>query len=254
MSLDRAVAKVSRWIERQSGDFTKQRCWQSLKGGSIKTSADLDTVLGVLVAEGLIELQPSEGRRSPTYRVLRDESEAAQESGESAAASDPYTSEKDEPVTAVAAAQETPPRSVAVVTSPAACTPKVSDADVLALASTRRRWDGRIDHDLEIIESRHDGKRVGDTFQAFELTHWDQTEMANIRKWLGTEPSFQERFALVAQRVKQLPPGSPKSIAVATITDAVRKRNVIPKGTGITSGYFHVQEIAQLEAILDGQP
>ena len=76
--------------------------------------------------------------------------------------------------------------------------------------------------------------------------------MANIRKWLGTEPSFQERFALVAQRVKQLTPGSPKSIAVATITDAVRKRNVIPKGTGITSGYFHVQEIARLEVILDG--
>jgi hypothetical protein len=32
----------------------------------------------------------------------------------------------------------------------------------------------------------------------------------------------------------------------------VRLRNAIPKGTGITSGYFHVQEIARLEVILDG--
>ena len=169
MSFDRAVAKVSRWIERQSGDFTKQRCWQSNKGGTLKASGDLDRILGALVAEGLIELQPSERRRSPTYRVLRDESEPAQEMREYAATSDPHTPEQNEPVTAVAAAQETPPRSVAgsvaVVTSSPPCTPKVSDADVLALAATRRRWDGRIDHDLELIEGRHDGKRVGDTLR-----------------------------------------------------------------------------------------
>jgi hypothetical protein len=256
MTLDRAPAKISRWVDRQSEPFTKQQAWQANKGGALKASGDLDRILGALVAEGLIELLPSEGRRSPTYRALRDESEPAQEIGEYAAPSEPRTPEHNESVAAVAAAQETPPRSVAgsvaVVTSPPLCNPKVSDADVLALAATRRRWDGRIDHDLEAIEARHDGKRAGDTLRATDLTAYDETDMANIRKWLGTEPSFNERFVLVARRVKQLDPQSRKSRAVAEITSAVRLRNAIPKGTGITSGYFHVQEIARLETILDG--
>ena len=64
--------------------------------------------------------------------------------------------------------------------------------------------------------------------------------------------SLEDRFTAVARRVKQLPQDSPKRLQVAEITNAIRARNRIPPGTGITSGYVHVQEIDRLEAILDG--
>lgn len=225
MTLNRPLAKVVRWIERQSDDWTKQKCWQANKGGVLKASGDLDAILGALVAEGLIELQPAEGRRSPTYR-----SRIEPETDEAETASEPV------------------PQPVAVVTP---SHPSMSDDDVLALAAKRRQWDGRIEHDLEVIESRG-GKRAGDTLRATDLTAYDKTEMANIRKWLGTEPSLNELFANVAGRLKQLPQDSPVRSKVGAITNAVRSRNHLPPGSSITSGYFHYEEIAQLESILNG--
>jgi len=269
-TFNRAVAKVSRWIERQLGEFTKQQSWQSIKGGTIKTSADLETILGVLVNNGTIELLPPEGRRRPTYRVHRvDDSEPEVTVAIPPTPTVPHVVEvvepPSEPITVNGDSAE--PRSTqypatvpavvstpepAVVHAPVVTAPRMTDAEVLIVAAMRRARDGRIDHALELIESRHDWHRIGDTFQAAELNRWDQTDLDDIRKWIGLDPKFEERFDLVSRRVKQLSPGSPKSVAVAAITSAVRSRNQIPKGTGLTSGYFHVQEIARLEAILDG--
>jgi len=63
MTLDRALAKINRWVDRQTEPSPKTGL-QANKGGTLKASDDLDRILGALVAEGLIALQPSEGREA----------------------------------------------------------------------------------------------------------------------------------------------------------------------------------------------
>lgn len=66
---DRAVAKVLRWA-RKRDSFTRQQAWQANKNGSIRTSADLETVLGFLVDNDLLVRSTTDsGRPTVVYAI-----------------------------------------------------------------------------------------------------------------------------------------------------------------------------------------
>lgn len=69
LDFDRAVAKLLRWAQKRDS-FTQQQAWQANKGGSIRTSADLKTVLGFLVDNHLLVASPAETGRRTVFYVL----------------------------------------------------------------------------------------------------------------------------------------------------------------------------------------
>lgn len=78
MDFDRAIAKVLRWASKRD-TFTQQQAWQANKGGSIRTSADLKTVLGFLVDNGLLVMSAAENeRRTAIYSLPEAVSEELQ--------------------------------------------------------------------------------------------------------------------------------------------------------------------------------
>lgn len=247
MSTELALAKVVRWAEKQTETWTKQKAWQANKGGTLKASHDLDSILGALLSEGLIEPQASIGRRSPRYRSRITVSDKASPPVETKQQVDSL--KKSREFTAIPGPIEPEPCDRLTISGSHSNT---SDADLLALAAKRRRWDGRIDHDLEMIESRHDWKRAGDTLKASDLSIHDRFDIVNIRKWLGTEPSFRDRYLRVAEQLQQIPLGSPLLARVRLITDVVRVRNSVPIGGSLPMGCFRLEEVAKLEMLLDG--
>ena len=69
MDFDRAVSKVLRWAQKRDS-FTRQQAWQANKNGSIKTSADLETVLRYLVENDWLVISTAENeRRTAVYSL-----------------------------------------------------------------------------------------------------------------------------------------------------------------------------------------